>query len=234
MLNAKLALVMVGVTAAMWGCGDDDKPSGTGGRGGTAGSAGQGGATGGTAGKAGTGGATGGSAGKGGAGGTAGATGGTAGKGGTAGSGGTAGTTGGTAGSAGTAPVGGQGGEGGDAFGGAGGEGGGATNLTIAQACAATCQDQMGLACDNACVASCIGLAADDGTFAPTEYAALIQCQATELGASDYVCREQPSFPSAPDMAGLVWDGPCETELCEWTCADGTFVDEDTYGHCGC
>jgi hypothetical protein len=231
MFNVKLGLVLVGVTAAMWGCGDDDKPSGSGGRGGTAGSAGKGGA-GGTAGKAGTGGATGGTAGKAGAGGTAGATGGTAGSGGTAGAtGGTAGTTGGTAGSAGTAPAGGQGGEGGDALGGAGGEGG-AGNLTTAEACAATCEDQMGLACDNACVATCVGLAGD--TLAPTEYAALIQCQATELGASDYVCREQPSFPTAPDMAGLVWDGPCETELCAWTCGDGTFVDEDTYGHCGC
>ncbi len=228
MLNAKLApvLVMVGVTAAMWGCGDDDKPStGTGGRAGSAGSAGKGG-----------------TAGKGGAGGTAGATGGTAGSSGKGGAGGTAGTTGGAsgkgggagtagAGNGGTAPVGGQGGEGGDAPGGAGGEGGGST-LTIPQACAATCQDQSGLACDNQCTASCIGLSTD--TLAPDEYAALIRCQAAELGPSDYICREQPSFPSAPDMAGLDWNGPCETELCAWTCLDGTFVDEETFGHCGC
>lgn len=234
MLNAKLApvLVMVGVTAAMWGCGDDDKPSGTGGRGGAAGSAGKAGS--GSGGKAGggSGGATGGSAGSsggkagggsGGAGGTAGASGGTAGKGGSAGTGGNGGT----------APVGGQGGEGGEAVGGAGGEGGGTgSNLTIAQACAASCQDQTALACDNACTASCIGLNGD--TSAPDEYLALIRCQATQLGPNDYVCREQPSFPNAPDMPGLDWNGPCETELCAWTCLDGTFVDEDTFGHCGC
>src|SRR5687768_11559708 len=82
MFNAKLApvLVMVGVTAAMWGCGDDDKPSGTGGRAGAAGSSGKGG----TAGKGGAAGM----AGKGGSGGATGGRGGTGGKGGTAGKGG--------------------------------------------------------------------------------------------------------------------------------------------------
>jgi hypothetical protein len=227
MLNAKLApvLVMVGVTAAMWGCGDDDKPStGTGGRAGSAGASGKGGSAGkGGAGAGGTAGATGGTAGKGGAGagGTAGATGGTSGKGGTAG-------TAGTGGNGGTAPVGGQGGEGGDA-GGAGGEGGNGSILTVAQACAAICQDQMALPCDNACVATCIGLAA--GSPAPTEYEALIQCEAAELGPNDYECFEQTGLP---DMAGASWDGACETELCAWTCADQTFVEEQTFGHCNC
>jgi len=225
MLNAKLApvLVMVGVTAAMWGCGDDDKPStGAGGRAGSAGASGKGGSAGkGGAGAGGTAGATGGSSGKGGAGagGTAGAAGGTAGKGGGAG----------TSGSGGTAPVGGQGGEGGDAPGGAGGEGG-SGNLTLAQACAAICQDQAGLGCYlTDCASNCVVLAGD--TPAPTEYAALVQCEASALGASDYEC----FTPSAgPDMAGASWDGACEDELCAWTCADAMYVEENTFGHCGC
>lgn len=239
MLNARLApvLVMMGVTAAMWGCGDDDNPStGTGGRN-TAGTSGKGGSggKGGSAGKggggSGTGGATGGtagsSAGKGGAGGT---TGGTAGSGGT--TGGTAGS-GGTAGTAGS-DVGGQGGEGGDAMGGAGGEGGGSGTLTLEQACAAVCQDQSGLGCyANTCADDCVFAAGD--TDAPDEFAALVQCEAAQLGSGDYECYNQPSFPAAPPVPGASYQTPCQTELCAFTCTDTIgYAVENTYIDCGC
>jgi hypothetical protein len=226
MFNAKLApvLVMVGVTAAMWGCGDDDKPSGTGGRAGAAGSSGKGG----TAGKGGAAGM----AGKGGSGGATGGRGGTGGKGGTAGKGGAAGSAGTTGGTAG-ATMGGQGGEGGDAPGGAGGAGGegGGGSLSLEDACAAICADQEPLDCDTGCLLTCIGLATE--TEAPTEYNAMIQCEAAELGPSDYTCHE-PSVEGPPDVAGPAFDGPCETELCAWSCAETLFAEENTRAHCGC
>ncbi len=220
----------MGVTASVWGCGDDD--TATGGAGGKGGSAGKGGSSGtaGTSGKGGggSGGATGGSggsSGKGG-GGTAGSTGGKAGTGGISG-GGAGGTTGGTAG---TMP-GGMGGEGGEPMGGMGGEGGSGGD-PLAEACATICADQVALSCTlgSACETSCVGLATD--TLAPTEYLDMINCQAQNLGASDYECVNQTI--NDMDMIAPLGNGACETEVCAWTCYDATFVEENTYGRCGC
>jgi hypothetical protein len=201
MLNGRLGsvLVILSVTAAVWGCADDDEPSPGAGGGNTAGTAetGGGGDTAGSAGEAGS------------------SAGGIADQGGTAGTGG----------------VGSQGGEAGDTPGGAGGEGGEGGNLSLPDACSAICADQMPLACDIACVESCTGLATE--TDAPTEYAALVQCEATLLGPSDYTCHDQAA-PGAPDQAGPAFNGPCDTELCAWTCAESLFYEENTRAYCGC
>jgi hypothetical protein len=152
--------------------------------------------------------------------------GGSSGKGGSAGTneGGTAGTSGGSAGT--TA----QGGAGGGAAAGNGGAGG-AGGLTLAAACLATCETQwsVGLVCSGggACPANCTGLSFD--TLAPTEYAALIQCEAANLGASDYECGIS-GLGSA--MAVPVAASACETEVCAWTCADRQYVEINTWMRC--
>lgn len=233
MLNAKLApvLLLIGVTASVWGCGDDDPapaPPASGGKGGAAGSGGKGGAgSGGKAGTAGTAGATGGASGKGGAGGK----GGMAGTSGTGGSGaGTAGT-GGTAGTSGT----GQGGEGGiDAGGqgGAGGEGGGASAATIEESCAAVCADQASVSCGfgTDCESECMNVA--NATQFPTEYLAMMTCQAENVTTADYenYCPADPASPILAPVEGTA----CEDEICAWTCPDYTYGYYAVLVRCDC
>jgi hypothetical protein len=241
MTNTKLAplLVLLGVTASVWGCGDDDKPIPAA-RGGSAGKGGSGGSAGssGTAGKGGSGGsATGGTAGKGGTGGSA--TGGSAGTGGSGGSSGSAGTggTSGSGGTAGTAGTGGSmGGEGGmpDA-GGAGGEGGQGAGepLTLSEACAKVCADQAGISCSfgSSCAATCESSGADSAY--PSEYLDMMRCMAENVTTQDY--EDNCDDADAGDMMlAPVSTTACETDICSFTCMDMTYVALSAYYRCNC
>jgi hypothetical protein len=122
--------------------------------------------------------------------------------------------------------VGGQGGEPG--VGGEGGGGGG--DLTLAQACTEICADTTALTCNADCQTNCEGIGAL--TYAADEYLAMVQCEAENLGPSNYECFAQGG--GAPPMMGPSWNGACETELCAWTCADAMYVEASTYDHCAC
>lgn len=229
-------MIAVGVSACMWACGDDDDetPGDTAGTGGGGGSSGKGG-SGGTAGKAGS--SNGGTAGKG--------SGGTAGKGGTgpelggAGAGGT--EVGGAGAGAGGEPAGGggAGGMGGETAGGAAGAAGAGSALTQVEGCNAVCDtyfDVNPAECNGATGATCATGACNGYDAGDTDVNALfveyLQCAATKLSASDYVCGTTggSALPMWP-----VASGACETKLCAWTCADGgTQGDFDVYTRCGC
>jgi hypothetical protein len=232
-IRVESVVLVLAAFAGVWACSSSSDDSGvpaTGGAAGTSagsgGNSGHGGAsTGGTSntGGKGGGGASGGSGtgGSGTGGSTAGAGGSTAGAGGsTAGAGGLAGAAGesGAAGEAGAA---------------------GATGETAAQMvdddCTTICGDQTALSCTfgSDCVASCTGIFdPDTGTMFPDEYLAMVACEAQNLASTDYYCSDQ-------DGAGPTEPAPnpstsCESEICAWTCDDGTFVDGSVFHRCGC
>jgi hypothetical protein len=108
--------------------------------------------------------------------------------------------------------------------------------LTTDEACVKICVDQAALPCaftTEVCEKSCasyVGIV-DPGPF-PSEYSAMIRCEAENLGPSDYYCSDMAPAP-------VVWpapraDTPCEPAICSWTCADATFGDINVYTRCGC
>lgn len=230
-------MIVLGVSSCMWACGDDDDDTGpTGGSAGKAGSS-----TGGSGGKAGSsnggnagkGGSTAGSAGKGGNGGTdLGGAGGTD-LGGDAGSGGTPGGAGGAAGAGGSVDE--VGGAGAGGMAGAGGDTG--STLTQAEACQfqcdafftahpAECPGYPG-ASEADCTTSCTAY-----TDIPDKFLTYVQCVAEKLTASDLECGDSSGgslMPMWPVAAGA-----CETELCDWTCADAAVTDAAVFTRCGC
>jgi hypothetical protein len=251
MLNKNFSsLVLVfGMTACLWSCGDDDddtvgtggsKATGgvrTGGAPGTTGGTAAGGRpntggttpTGGTAGKATGGTATGGTAGGTATGGTA--TGGTVTGGTTQGGAGgdMAGAGGQPGGMGGTGPEGGVGGMGGGE-GGMGGEGGAGVTLNAEQACTIICANQLTRTCvdQSTCASSCTGVL--DVSIAAAEYSAFLSCAGQNLLPTDYVCTADALAPNRWSPAAAT---TCEDELCAWTCAD-LFGDEAVYARCGC
>jgi hypothetical protein len=120
--------------------------------------------------------------------------------------------------------------------GGSGGAGGSGT-LTLAEACAAVCdttQDASLADCNMAaatCETGCTGYM-DADPLDPDNYPLMVQCLAT-LTASQWECTADPTdgtmFGAIP-----VGDGPCETDVCLWTCTDGTLVDPTAYTRCNC
>jgi hypothetical protein len=118
--------------------------------------------------------------------------------------------------------------------GGTGGDGG----LTLQEACTDVCavtQDASLAACafdSTDCNAMCTGYLADPGAAAPAEYPPMVQCLAT-LTASQWECSTDP-FDGTMYGAIPAGSGPCETEICAWTCADGTVADNTAFARCGC
>ena len=228
--------MVLGLSASLYACGDDDD-SNPGGGAGAAGGSGKGGG----AGKGGSGGSSGGTAGKGG---TAGG-GITAGEGGALGEAG-AGDSGGVGGDTGPGP----GGSGGDTGPGAGGEGGAASpppTLTLAEACTAACNPAHSLAtCGTtlaACITACEGYTdlvevfvtdAAEAAGLNSKYLTSISCMAAHLpNTAQYACAAGPAVNGWSPVAGTV----CEDELCAWTCddADSTAsVDDNVTARCVC
>ena len=160
------------------------------------------------------------------AGGTTGAAGGTTG----AGGGGGASATGGTNAAGGSAATGGSGGT--SAAGGAGG----ASTLTLADACAKNCTLAAGLAgCSTTmevCVQSCLTTYDNTSAINPvlgTKYTQMMICIATDpkfASAADFVCAK-------PNRALNQWspgpDSNCEPLICDWNCSDGTTGNFDPF-----
>jgi hypothetical protein len=107
---------------------------------------------------------------------------------------------------------------------------------TLAEVCAKTCLDQAELSCvfpDCAQFCEAVGDPIEFTQY-PTEYLAMLRCQAENLGPADYDCIDM-----GPTMGNQIWPAPrpetvCEPEVCAWTCADATFGHYIVYQRCGC
>jgi hypothetical protein len=72
-----------------------------------------------------------------------------------------------------------------------------------------------------------------DAPIDPDNYPPMVQCLAT-LTATEWQCGL--AAPDDGTMFGAipVANGPCETEVCAWTCGDAALVDVTAYDRCGC
>ena len=115
----------------------------------------------------------------------------------------------------------------------------GTSTMTLAQACATICPLASGVTgCStttDVCVQNC------NTTFVNTsavntglgrEYTTMMVCVATNFtSAADYICAK-PNSPLnvwSPAGTDVVPNSPCELDICQWNCDDGTVGNRDPW-----
>ena len=109
----------------------------------------------------------------------------------------------------------------------------------LAQACGTLCrviQSPTLAACQYTltdCNTTCTGYMLDPTMPDPVDYLPMVRCLAT-LPPAGWECSSYPTDDGIMFGAIPSADGPCENEICAWTCGDATVVDLTAYLRCGC